>query len=67
MFTYDNSYFNGQSILARYISSKDRGQHVRYPDGYKRMAQNAFNNVEVIIKHNMIRIPQTVCILKCKK
>lgn len=67
MFTADNCYFKGQSLIARFISSKDRGQHVRYPEGYRKIALPVFKNVEVIIKHNMGRIPQTICILKCTK
>lgn len=67
MFTYDNAFFKGQSMLARYISSKDRGQHVRYPDQYRALGLSTFKQVEIIVKHNMIRIPQTICILKCRK
>jgi SAM-dependent methyltransferase len=67
MFTYDNCYFQGQSPIARYISSKDRGKNVRYPEGYKKLATVAFNDIETIIRHDMIRIPQSVCILKCHK
>jgi 2-polyprenyl-3-methyl-5-hydroxy-6-metoxy-1,4-benzoquinol methylase len=67
MYTYDNAFFKGQSLLARYISSKDRGQHVRYPEQYRAIGLSAFNRVEIIVKHNMIRIPQTICILRCHK
>lgn len=67
MFTYDNAFFKGQSLLARYISSKDRGQHVRYPEQYRQIGLSAFNKIDIIVKHNMIRIPQTICILKCHK
>jgi SAM-dependent methyltransferase len=67
MYTYDNAFFTGQSMLARYISSKDRGQHVRYPEQYRAIGLRAFNKVEIIVKHNMIRIPQTICILRCQK
>ncbi|MFD3002759.1 class I SAM-dependent methyltransferase [Pontibacter toksunensis] len=65
MYTYDNTYCQGQSLLARYLSSKDRGQHVRYPEQYCEIGRSAFKKVEVIVKHNMIRIPQTICILRC--
>ena len=67
MYTTDNAYYKGQSPIARYISSKDRGQHVRYPEQYQQLALSAFQNVEVIIRHDMIRLPQTACILKCRK
>jgi len=67
MVTSDNCYFKGQSPIARYISSKDRGQHVRYPEQYREIALPVFNSVEVIIKNKMVRIPQTTCILKCRK
>lgn len=67
MYTYDNCYYDGQSAISKYISSKDRGQHVRYPKQYYELGLSAFDQVEMIIKHNMSRIPQTVCILKCIK
>jgi len=67
MFTYDNAYYEDQSSIARYISSKDRGKHVRYPHEYREIALAAFDKIEVIIRHNMTWIPQTVCILKCFK
>ena len=67
MFTSDNAFYKGQSFIAQYISSKDRGQHVRYPDQYQALAFSAFEKVEVIIRHDMIRLPQTACILKCSK
>ena len=65
MITVDNTYFKGQSKIARFISSKDRGRHVRYPEGYSSLAETIFPSVEVIIRNNIGRIPQTVCILKC--
>lgn len=67
MFTTDNAFYKEQSFIARYISSKDRGQHVRYPEQYESLALSTFKNVEVIIRHDMIRLPQTACILKCSK
>jgi SAM-dependent methyltransferase len=67
MITSDNCYFKDQSPIARYISSKDRGQHVRYPEQYREIALPIFNSVEVLIKHRMVRIPQTTCILQCRK
>jgi cyclopropane fatty-acyl-phospholipid synthase-like methyltransferase len=67
MYTYDNSYFKEQSPIAKFISSRDRGRHVRYPEEYQKIAKAVFEEVQVIIRHDMIRIPQTVCILKCIK
>jgi len=67
MYTYDNTFFKGQSLLARYISSRDRGRHVRYPEQYRALGLSAFKQVEAIVKHNMIRIPQTTCILRCRQ
>jgi cyclopropane fatty-acyl-phospholipid synthase-like methyltransferase len=67
MFTYDNAYYNGQSAIARYISSKDRGQHVRFPEQYHKIASSAFEDIEVMVRNDMIWVPQTVCILKCRK
>ena len=67
MVTFDNAYLDGQSKMARFIAAKDRGRHVRYPKEYGLLAKTVFANVDVNIRHNMIRIPQTSCMLICKK
>lgn len=67
MVSVDNCYFEGQSPIARFISSMDRGKNVRYPEGYEKLASKSFKNIQTIIRHNLGRIPQTLCILECRK
>ena len=67
MITHDNAYVEGQSPIARYISSKDRGQHVRRPEGYRALAERSFLHVEVHVAPGRAYLPQTICVLRCRK
>jgi 2-polyprenyl-3-methyl-5-hydroxy-6-metoxy-1,4-benzoquinol methylase len=67
MFTSDPAFIKNQGAIPRFISSMDRGRHVRYPDEYKKIAQTSFPQTEVYIIHNISNRPQTGCFLKCYK
>jgi 2-polyprenyl-3-methyl-5-hydroxy-6-metoxy-1,4-benzoquinol methylase len=67
LLTLDNAYAHGQSVVARYIISIDRGQHVRTPDEYTSLANQHFAQVETTLIHDLIRIPYTHFIMKCWK
>ena len=67
MITHDNAYAEGQSPIARYISSKDRGQYVRQPEGYCVLAERSFSDVEVHVAPSKAYLPQTICVLRCRK
>ncbi len=67
MFTADPTFIENQGIIPRFISSMDRGRHVRYPHEYKKIAQTYFPHTEAYIIHNVSNRPQTGCFLKCYK
>lgn len=67
MFTSDPTFIENQGIISRFISSMDRGRHVRYPHEYKKIAQTRFPYAESYVIHNISNRPQTGCFLKCYK
>jgi SAM-dependent methyltransferase len=60
----DPAFVNGQNPIARWLATRDSGQAVRTPDGYANLAKPHFQNVEISIRHNMLRVPYTHCILE---
>jgi SAM-dependent methyltransferase len=63
--TVDPTYQNGQSPIARAIISRDRGQHVREPEGYYALVEPVFDRVEQFVRHDLLRLPYSHCILSC--
>ncbi|MGH3968172.1 MAG: hypothetical protein ACRDTV_08695, partial [Mycobacterium sp.] len=47
--TVDPCYAPGQNPIARFLISKDRGQHVRSPAGYEALARDAFAHVHATV------------------
>lgn len=62
--TVDGCYIDKQSPIAAYLLSLDRGRHVRSPEGYAQLAAPVFERVQVTIRHDLLRIPFTHCILE---
>jgi SAM-dependent methyltransferase len=62
--TIDGCYVGGQSRIAAFLLSKDRGRHVRSPEGYALLARLVFSKVQVMVRHDLLRIPFTFCILE---
>lgn len=65
--TLDGCYAQGQSPLARFILSRDRGRHVREPEAYLRLAFQVFNKVEHIVYGKLLRIPSSIIIMECSR
>jgi cyclopropane fatty-acyl-phospholipid synthase-like methyltransferase len=65
--TIDPTYAPEQSAAARFIISRDRGQHVRSPGGYHALACQVFSPVGVTVVHDLLRIPYSHVILECDK
>lgn len=63
--TADGCYLEGQSPIARFLLSIDRGDFVRSRDQYVSLASTAFPDVKTSILHNLIRIPYTHIIMEC--
>lgn len=65
--TIDPCYYAGQSRIARLLISHDRGRNVRTAPEYADLARSAFSRVDVIVRHDLSRIPYTQAILECHK
>ncbi|MBX7066633.1 MAG: class I SAM-dependent methyltransferase [Parachlamydiales bacterium] len=65
--TLDNCFVKEQSMFARLIIKKDRGQNIRNKEGYEALATEVFSNVKTTILHDMLRVPYTHIILECSK
>jgi hypothetical protein len=55
-----------QSRAARFIVSGDRGEHVRAPDGYRRLVEGVFHEVRDTVRSDLLRIPYTHCIVEAR-
>ena len=65
--TLDPCYAPGQSRLARYLASRDRGRFVRTEQEYRSLAQGEFPAVAASVRHDLLRMPYTHIILECAK
>ena len=63
--TLDNVFVPDQSAVARWIIERDRGQHIRSRDGYVAIARRHFEDVNVTILHDLLRIPYTHIVMEC--
>jgi SAM-dependent methyltransferase len=64
--TLDNAFTPDQSPIARAIIARDRGHHVREPDAYAALARQAFTDVQVQVRHDLLRIPYPHVVLECR-
>lgn len=62
--TFDPTFVDGQHLIARELAKRDRGRNVRSPGGYETLAQKVFAEVRVVVRHDLLRIPYTHCILE---
>ncbi len=63
--THDGCYVDGQSRVARYLLSRDRGEHVRKEREYVDLARSAFASVNPTVAHDLLRIPYTILVMEC--
>jgi SAM-dependent methyltransferase len=63
--TLDPCFIDGQSFIARYLVSHDRGQNVRNADAYRALMATTFDSVESEIRHDLPRFPYTHLIMEC--
>ena len=67
LITIDPVYADGQSALARWIISKDRGQNIRSPESYTQLAKPQFEQLTATVRQDMLHIPYSHMILECEK
>lgn len=65
LITADGCYVAGQSRMARYLLSRDRGAHVRTEQAYRMLAARRFPSVVSDIRHDTSRVPYTIVYLVC--
>jgi len=65
LITLDGCYTPEQSSIARYLVSKDRGEHVRPARAYEDLAREVFPGVKAFVRHDLMRVPYTHLIMEC--
>lgn len=66
LITYDGCYVPEQSRVARWLLARDRGRFVRREEDYLKLALAQFAKVEPHLRHDLLRIPYTHLILRCR-
>ena len=62
--TFDGFFENGQSPIARWLLSHDRGEHVRSKEGYEFLARSIFKRVDLHIERRLLRLPYSHLIME---
>ena len=57
--TVDPAVEPGQHPIARLLARLDRGRHVRASHRYRELVSHHFTPVEVIVRHDLLRVPYT--------
>ncbi len=65
LITFDGCYAPEQSPITRWLLGNDRGRFVRSEAEYRRLALGGFRNVESHVRHDLLRVPYTHCIMCC--
>lgn len=65
--TLDGAYDDGQSRLARWVVSKDRGGNIRDGRAYEALARRQFDEVEAEIRHDLLWFPYTHLLMTCRR
>jgi len=60
----DACWDESQSRISKVLVSRDRGQFVRSLDQYVTLARRAFPSVHAQVRHDLLRIPYTLCVLR---
>lgn len=60
----DPTIVAGQHWVARFLVSRDRGQHVRSPKEVVALARLVFDQVQVTVRHDLLRAPYSHVIIE---
>lgn len=63
--TVDGVFTKDQSPAARWLLTRDRGEHVRGVENYLKIAGLVFHDVKATVRNDLLRIPYTHLILEC--
>ncbi|MDD5226669.1 MAG: class I SAM-dependent methyltransferase [Candidatus Omnitrophica bacterium] len=62
--TLDGCYVKGQSSIAKKLLDSDRGKYVRDEKSYHSLASQVFDSISTYIRHDFMRIPYTLIIMR---
>ena len=65
LITIDGVWTSDQSVSARWLLARDRGEYVRNEGEYVKIASEMFATVRPSIRHDLLRIPYTHLIMEC--
>jgi SAM-dependent methyltransferase len=63
---HDGAFVAEQSAIEALLLKMDRGRFVRTPDQYVRLARQAFDQVEGVVRRGLLRSPYTHHIMTCR-
>jgi SAM-dependent methyltransferase len=63
--TLDPCYIDGQSPIAKFLISRDRGQHVRDAEGYHTLLSQVFESIRRDVRRDLVRFPYTHLVMEC--
>lgn len=63
--TVDPAFVAGQHIIAKWLAACDAGQAVRSPQGYSEFFAD-FAHVRTTVRHDLLRLPYTHCIIEAQ-
>jgi hypothetical protein len=67
LITFDGTLIDDQSSLARALVLRDRGQNIRRPEEYGQLASAEFTVINRSVRHDLLYVPYTHCILECTR
>lgn len=69
LLTIDPAYQKGQSPVARFLISRDRGQNVRHTEKYEQLLleQTKWSSISHDLRHDLLHFPYTHAIIECHK
>lgn len=65
--TIDPVWTPDSSTIGRVLASLDRGRYVRDEPGYRRLVQPPFGSVSSEIRHDLLAIPYSHCIMRAER
>lgn len=65
--TLDGCFVPGQSPIARFLISRDRGRFARNEAGYRKLAAGVFGKIDTVIRHDLLTVPYTHLVMECVK
>ena len=65
--TIDPTFVERQNPIAHWLARSDSGRNVRTPSVYETLVRGAFDAVKVDLRHDLLRVPYTHCIITAQR